>query len=100
MNHKLCLKFSKSKRNESAQRCPRVEDFQVCCTDFGCQDCLDDSICLDNLHDEAIIGTAAQNVINQLPSANELLNLTRNFGHTRYEDIDRTRIGFGESKLT
>ena len=95
----MIIKISLSKRNESAQRCPRVEDFQVSCTDFGCQDCPDDFICLDNLHDEAIIGTAAQNVINQLPSPNELVNLTQNFGQTRFEDIDRARLGSGESEL-
>ena len=66
------------------------------CADFGCRDCSDDFLCLDNYHEEAILGTAVQNVINQLPSNAEIVNLTQNFGHTRYEDIDRSRVGTNE----
>lgn len=82
-----------SRRHDSGQRCPRGEDFQVCCADGHCPDCTCDYINVDQLQRENIASVTAQNVICQIPGEDEEETLTRNFGHAEFSKIDKTRFG-------
>lgn len=87
------------RRHDSALRCPRGEDFQVCCADGNCPDCSCDCINVDQLQRENIASVTAQNVICQIPGEEEEEVLTRAFGHAEFSKIDKTRFGPKKSKL-
>ena len=68
-------------------------EFQLSCPDSGCPDCAGDFLVLDGFHDEAVLVTLVQNVINQFPSTAAFFNLTQNFGHVTYSQLDKSRVG-------
>ena len=81
-----------AKRNDSGQNCPRAEENQPVCMDGYCPDCNCTYLCVDQIHDENILAVTAHNVIGQIPSQTEEDNLTKNFGHAEYEQIDAKRF--------
>ena len=68
-------------------------EYQPSCPDSGCPDCLGDFVVLDGFHGEAVLVTLVQNVINQLPSTAAFFNLTQNFGHVTYSQLDKNLVG-------
>ena len=90
---------SLARRNDSAQNCPRVEDFQICCLDGRCPDCTLNFINLDQVHDEYLCAVVAHNVINQIASETEEENLTRTFGHAEFNKVDKKRFNSSKGEL-
>ena len=90
---------SLARRNDSAQNCPRVGDFQVCCSDGRCPDCTLGFLNVDQVHGKYICAAVGHNVINQIASETEEENLTRNYGHAEFDKIDKTRFGPNKGKL-
>ena len=81
-----------AKRNDSGQNCPRAEEFQPRCEDAKCPDCNYDYINVDVVQEETILAVVGHNVIGQIPSEKEDLNLTQNFGQAEFDDIDKNRF--------
>ena len=86
------------RRNDSAQNCPRVADYQVCCADRRCPDCTLNFVNVDQVHGKYICAVVGHNVINQIASETETANLTVNFGHAEFDKIDKTRFGPNRGK--
>ena len=81
-----------AKRNDSGQNCPRAEENQPVCLDGRCPDCNYTYLCVDQIHDESILAVTGHNLIGQIPSQTEEANLTVNFGHAEFEQIDTQRF--------
>ena len=88
-----------AKRNDSGQNCPRAEENQPFCGDGYCPDCNCSYINVDQLHDESLLSTVAQNVIGQIPSEVEEENLTKNFGHAFFEKVDVKRFNASKGEF-
>ena len=88
-----------ARRNDSAQNCPRAEDFQTCCLDGKCPDCTLCFINVDQIHDEYICAVVGHNVINQIASETEEANLTQNYGHAEFDKIDKKRFASNKGEF-
>ena len=88
-----------AKRNDSGQRCPRAEDFQPSCKDGPCPDCTADYLNVDQIYEEALLGTVGHNAIGQVPSEDELGNMTERFGHVEFDKIAKERFNSSKCKF-
>lgn len=88
-----------AKRNDSGQSCSRAEEFQPWCKDKHCPDCNADYLNVDQLYEDALLGTVAHNVIGQVASEDDQNILSCHFGHVEFDKIDKTGLNPSKGNL-
>ena len=87
--------FGVSRRLDSSQKCPRVEDFQASCPFEDCQQCDGSAVMLYQVSIDGTITVIGHQLHTIMPAVDSLRVRSERYGKFDFAEFDRTRVEHG-----